>query len=124
MDKQDNPYLNLLEIMQNQSRETPKSFIIGNVLSADPLSIKVAENIILDKEDMLINDFLLAKYNRKIKIKGTSVNGSVSPEGTLTSFDMAEGEVETLEDYLKAGDKVILLLSEDQQQFILLCKVR
>lgn len=114
MDKQDNPYLNLLQIMQNQSKGIPKSFVIGDVLSSEPLSIKVSENIIIDRKDMLINDFLLSNYNRKVKIKGTSVKGDVSPEG----------EVETLEDYLKAGDKVVLLLSEDQQQFILLCKVR
>lgn len=124
MDKQDNPYLNLLEIMQNQSKEIPKSFVIGSVLSAEPLSIKVAENIILDREDMLINDFLLAKYNRKIKVKGNSINGDVSPEVNLVACDMTDVEVETLEDSLKTGDKVILLLSEDQQQFILLCKVR
>lgn len=124
MDKQDNPYLNLLEIMQNQSKEIPKSFVIGSVLSAEPLNIKVAENIILDREDMLINDFLLAKYNRKIRVKGNGINEGVSPEVSLTASDMTDVEVETLEDSLKAGDKVILLLSEDQQQFILLCKVR
>lgn len=124
MDKQDNPYLNLLEIMQNQSKETPKSFVVGDILSSEPLSIKVAENIILDREDMLINDFLLAKYSRKIKFKENSVNGSIPLEKSLASSDMTEREIETLEDSLKDGDKVVLLLSEDQQQFILLCKVR
>lgn len=109
MDKLDNPYFSLLEIMQNQSPTIPENFMVGTVLSSEPLNVEVAGNIILTQSDMLINNMLLAKYNRKVSIKTSNIT--------------EDGEITTLDDSIKPGDKVVLLLSKDQQQFILLAKV-
>lgn len=116
MDKQDNPYLNLLQIMQNQSPTISENFVIGVVVNSNPLSVKVADNIVLDKDDMLINESLLSKSN--------NASGNVLSQGNLSSFEMPSGKIEALDESIRAGDKVVLLLSQDQQQFVLLCKVR
>lgn len=86
MDKQDNPYLNLLQIMSNQQPISQPSFVIGKIINNDPLIVAINDNIQLNREDMFINELLLKE-----------------------AFDI--------------GDKVVLLISEDHQNFILLAKV-
>lgn len=91
MDVQDNPYMNLVEIMQKEGRvHNPIPYIKGKVVSTSPFLVE-ANSIPIEREEMLINESLLASPN--------------------------------IEDCFKVGDRVVLL-SEDQQEFILLCKVR
>lgn len=121
MNKEDNPYLNFLQIMQNQAPQTPSPFYIGEVINETPLQVKVNE-IVFNREEMLINSELLKGYRRKVKINAKSVKGTVIPEGNLSTFYMDYGDIETIEDYLKQGDKV-LVFTQDQQTLILVCKV-
>ena len=126
MNDNDNPYVSLIEGMRVEgSVNNPVPFMIGIVKSTSPLIVQVGE-IEFDEEDLLINDFLLAGYKRKVKINASSVSGNVITEhgGTLNSFNMSSGELETLDDVFKKGDRVVALISQDQQQIVIICKVR
>lgn len=83
MDSRDDPYLNLLEIMQGQNKAA-NPYLIGIVISANPLLIET-NDIQLDRNDILINQ-------------------------DITTFEV--------------NDKVVFLVSNDQEEFILICKVR
>lgn len=98
MDLQDNPFMNLLEIMRQQgSVNNPVPFMIGSVINSMPLLVKVGE-IQLERDDLLINKSYLL-------------------EEEIGGYDYTEKT-------FKVGEKLTLLMSQDQQQFILICKVR
>lgn len=101
----DNPYARLVTIMRAEGSENnPTTYIVGSVTNTSPLRIKV-DQIQLDKSDLLINDMLLKGYKRNVIINNT-----------LQTIEIAD-------DYLNAGDKVLLLPSDDNQQFIVVCKL-
>lgn len=147
----DNPYSGLLGIMQEQGAKfNPPSICLGEVVSPDPdLKIKT-EDLLLDKEDILVNDLLLGGYKRefqeKSKGQGTtsgtlqsstqntsggggyaefaSHNHSINNQATLTGEYDSVGDSEvTFKTYLKAGDILALLPTANRQQYIVLCKV-
>lgn len=85
---EDNPYSGLIAMMQTEgAKSNPPSICLGEVISESPLKIKVDE-LILDPDDFLIDDFLVEGYKRSLKVssKGTLVNsGESSMSGTLSS---------------------------------------
>lgn len=98
MDKEDNPYMNLLAIMRQQGAvSNPVPFMLGSVISSMPLLIQVGE-IQLERDELMIN----TSYLLESPVKGLDYN----------------------EYSFKVGEQLALLMSQDQQQFILLCKVR
>ena len=110
LDKMDDPYMSFVEMMRNQgSSGNQVPFLLGKVISASPLLIQ-AGNIQLEREDLLINEALISGYTRKVEVR---------PDIS----DSYNADIETKDDF-KINDQVILLMSPDQQQFILLCKVR
>lgn len=124
MDKLDNPYLNLAEMMKKNKGTNIVPFFIGKVISANPLLVQ-AGNIQLERDDMLINEFLLKNHKRKVHIKSKNMDADLNSKKDfkVSNIDMYESEIETEDDF-KAGEQVVLLMSTDQQQFVLLCKVR
>lgn len=125
MDQLDNPYMNMIEIMRHQgSANNPIPFLLGRVVSVEPFLVQT-EDIQLDREDVLINSSLLKGYKEEVKINATSVSGSLNTEhgGTLASFNMSSGTSEKLKDDFNVGDSLVLLVSADQQKYVVLCKV-
>lgn len=147
----DNPYSGLLGIMQEQGAKfNPPSICLGEVVSPDPdLKIKT-EDLLLDKEDILINDILLGGYKREFQEKskgqgatsGTlqsstqntsggggyaefaSHNHQIDNSAILTGDYDSTGDSEVVfKTYLKAGDILALLPTSNRQQYIVLCKV-
>lgn len=94
MNEKDNPYFNLLEIMGNQAPEQQKIIHFGKVINLSPLQISINE-IILDQNDLLLNS--------NLKFYDSSIIGKTT-------------------DYININDNVVLI-SEDFQTFILMCKV-
>ena len=92
MDNQDNPFINLIEIIKKKGKQN--TFFIGKVTSSLPLKVRV-EGIQLDRDDFLINTTYLNNSN---------------PDYSHNTFNI--------------GEKLLILISEDQQQFVLVCKVR
>ena len=113
---QDNPYNTLIEMMQGGKVE-PAIFMLGEVVSLSPFRVKIetpSGSLELDSDDLLINDFLNGGQERKYNLSDVTLAGTSSTgSATLT----------TSGGYLKKGDKVALLPSEDKQLYILLCKV-
>lgn len=139
----------ILKMMRQQGAVyNPPTMCIGKVIKVEPLQIQV-DDLILDREDLIISDFLLGTYQRNIQL---ALNGTSSINGILTSDTESvaggsgealfashfhgintssniEGdthlEVEgtiTFKDYLKNGDLIILMPTADEQTYIALCK--
>lgn len=122
MNKEDNIYFTLAQQLTGL-KLSPMELYVGNVTSVDPLLINCA-GIQLDREDLKINKDILKGTKRKVKINADEVIGNVKTEhgGSLDSFNMAEGRVENIEDKFEVGSQVVLL-TQDNQKFILLCEV-
>lgn len=96
---------------------------IGKVISPPP-NLKVAvNNIILEKQQLYIDVFLLRGYYRTSK--GT-LNSGTQPEGHhVHTHEIANPYTETFitTDTLKAGDYVTVLPLKGAQQFVILGRV-
>lgn len=142
MSNEDNPYYTLLELMAAQgSINNPIPFLLGKITSVEPLLIQV-NDLQLEREDLLISTRLLDK-SKKVKIIANKVEGTVTGsisgtcsgvdggsvsgsivDGKLNGLNMSEGNIELLDPIFTIGDSVILLMSSDQQTFVLLDIVR
>ncbi len=122
MNNEDNQFITLAQNIKSIAGNKQQVFHVAKVISISPLVFDIGK-LQLDREDVLINTDLLKGTKRKAKIKATSVTGNILNSGTLNSFDMQDGEVENIEDAFKVGDEV-LLVTNDQQLFVLLCIVR
>lgn len=103
MSDADNPYFNLLGMMR--TKESRGSFLIGRVTAESPLRIQ-AGDILISEGNMKINRSLLQGYARELRVEG----------GQTRTYTATDG--------LRAGDEVVLLESEDGQQFVLLCTLK
>lgn len=133
--EKDNPYNNFLGIMREQGEmNNPVPFLIGEVKTANPLTVAIGD-IVLERKDLKINSFLLKGYQRRWNLAtttATGVTGERSGGGGDASFashshdqhtlGVPDGTFTTLDDFA-AGDEVLILMSQDQQQYILVCKL-
>lgn len=105
------PYSRLIKIIREQAvYYNPPTIQIGEIISPPPvLKIRVGD-LQLDKDDVLIADYLLADYTREYKTSSDKINWSTSNYIKWV-------------DTLKQGDLVALLATADKQTFIVLCKV-
>ena len=100
--------------------QRPASFAIGMVKagSQDGLQVQCGGTLLTAK-DIWINEALLAGYSPKLiaqsPLPGTCPTGRT--ETPVTKDQLTRGEFA-----LKAGDRVVLL-TEDQQTYYLICKV-
>ena len=113
-----NPYLDLYSIM-GKATEVKPSFYLGKVVSGLPgLQVKL-EDIVLNKDDLMIDQWLLDRNNLTYL--------SHTEDGSHTHVDASGNGLhrhqfsEPLKDVLKAGDTVILLPTDSR--FIIISKV-
>lgn len=127
----ENPYSKMIEIMKKQSASVnPPSIQIGEVISPNPLAIRIGD-LQIDKDNILIADYLLKDYRRKVKIPevtatGETNNVSVGDHGThkhsVDKIGVNEVEI-TFLDTLKQGDKLAILSTGDGQTYMILARV-
>lgn len=135
MTKEDNPYYSLIGMMQEEGRTfNPIPFFIGKVTATEPLTVQVGD-IPIERKSMKINTFLLKGYQRRWNLALTEAIGSTDSQsggGGDSAFashahgqetiGITDGTFTTLDDF-KVGDEVLLLVSTDGQQYVLLCKL-
>jgi len=127
----DNPYSKLIEQMKKQgATSNPPSVQIGEVISPNPLTIRIGD-LQIDKDNILMADYLLKEYKRKVKIPevtatGETNNVSVGDHGThkhsVEKIGINEVEI-TFLDTFKQGDKLAIIPTSDRQTFIILARV-
>jgi hypothetical protein len=124
-----NPFLGLYEVMA-EATKVEASFFIAKVKTPLPNLEVQLNDIVLDKEDLLIdkwikdrNEELFTEYvEDHIHTTSTEVAGETSHSHTISSENKHRHEIkEPIQDKLKANDKVILLKVNDK--FIVLSKV-
>lgn len=136
MTGEDNPYNSLIEMMQKEGRAfNTVPFLIGKVTATEPLTV-LAGDIPITRENMKISSMLLPGYGRSISIAETSATGTTgsasrggnnydafaSHSHSVDRVGIPSGQM-TMTDGFSVGDEVVLLVSEDGQQFVLICKV-
>ena len=115
---------------------------VGEVIAPLPdLQVKLNENILLTKDHLRIAYHLCTDYQRPFQVEGTikladndcGQTGSVgvgdhgAHQHTLETVNIetemtANGTIK-LTDFLKAGDEVILIPTQDEQTYFLIDKV-
>lgn len=132
----ENPYQNILDIIAGVSVNNNSPCIcIGKVISDLP-NLQIQYNgIILDKNDLWINDYLLTNHTRTHRGHIVSATQNKSGGGGYAEFESHNHDINnpftdseaTTDSDLKAGFYVALMpmLSEDgtKQKYIVLCHV-
>lgn len=135
MTQEDNVYGNFLQLMQEIGADRiPAPFFIGTVTQAEPLVITLGE-ISIERRNLKVNPALLAGYRRRLRLDTTTATGQTAERGGGGGYEafsshshgqstigVPDGTFTTL-DTLKVGDEVVMLMSADGQQYIVLCKV-
>jgi len=126
-----NPYSAIINHMRMQGAKFNTPYVqVGVVVSPDPLTIKLGD-LQIGKENLLVADYLLPSYTRKLNLpvtegSGTMSSASVGEHGShthsITELGITEGDA-TLTDGLKASDIVALISTLDEQTYIVLARV-
>lgn len=129
----ENPYSSLINVMQEQGgkHQTP-GIKLAKVVSIDDDDIKIeVDDLIIDKDNIYISDYLLKNYKREIKTDNitdlssdtNSVSiGDNSHKHILTNLSINQTNTYTL-DTLIVGDLVAVLPMSDKQTYIIVSKV-
>lgn len=124
------PYQGIVAMMKKEAAEAVahKWLRVGEVLGVSPLKLRIAETEQYG-DNLWINSLLLP-YEREVSLLGDgTLNGRLNENEAVFEVDIKQipeqitlkGE-QSFENHLKVGDKV-LVLSEDDQIFYVLCKV-
>lgn len=123
------PYSEMIKLMQQHgSKYNPPSIQLGEVTSISPLTIHTGD-IQLNKNNLLVADYLLKDYSRNVSLESTSASGetdlqAVGDHGShkhgITSVNF-QGPL-NLEDGLKKND-IVALIQMDTATFLILCRV-
>lgn len=110
----------LLSAMGYAGRQSqrPASFSIGSVLSGTQEGLTIqCGGTVLEASDLWCNEALLEGYSPKLEgdLPGSCPDGS-------TQTPVRKDQLTRAEFALNAGDRVVLL-TEDQQEYYLICKV-
>jgi hypothetical protein len=109
---QENPLKMIIEVMRKEgSKFNPPSVLLGEVLNPPPELIVKVNGIQIDKDNILVSDYLLNGYLRQYQTSG------LSPE--LWSSTAQIKFIDTL----KVGDTLAILPTMDRQKFIIISKV-
>lgn len=122
----ENPYSKMIEIIKKQGASyNPPSIQIGVVISPNPLTIKIGD-LPINKDNILITDYLLQGYKRKIKVPEVTTTGETGENSghkhNISKIGIEEAEI-TFLDTLKQGDKLAILPTSDKQTYIVLARV-
>lgn len=116
-----NPYSALINHMRTQGGKNNTPYVqIGLVVSPDPLTLKLGD-LQIAKENLLVADYVLPNYERRINIPTTPASGNTT-EGNITSVGVTDGVIK-FTDGLRADDLVALISTLDEQTYIILAKV-
>lgn len=132
----ENPYGSLIGMMRKEgAADNPVPFLIGTVETVAPLAVRVGD-IVVEREDLKINSFLLKGYERRWSLAITNAEGetqATSGGGNYEAFSshthmqntigIPDGTYTTLDDFV-VGEELLLLMRQDQQQFIVVCKLK
>lgn len=130
----ENPFTTIINELTNRSKSSIDIPIvgIGSILSPPP-NIKVKYgDLVLDKDNLYVADYLLTNYQREYELTGEGITTLVQPippdPPTITeTWGMTStiliGNIK-LTDTLKSGDLVALISTQDKQTFIIVCKVQ
>ena len=107
------PYLDLINIMRvHGSENNSPAITIGEVIVPPPnLKVKVGD-LQLDKDNLLISDYLLQNYKRACNIQD---NENIQDE--------TNNKWLTLTDTLRNGDKLAMFSTQDGQLYIILSRL-
>lgn len=113
MGKSDKDFAKLLKLMQRQGEaNNPKGLEIGVMTSSNTCSIGDLE---LDKDDLLVNETLLKPVLTELDFNIQSSGGTSHTHNWVDKSKYFKP--------LKKGDIVVLLKLEDQDMYVILCKV-
>ena len=122
---EDNPYVKFLGAMRDEARgQMPEVYRFGTVESVAPLTISTS-GILLSKDDLLINAGITER-TETISMSETSGDLAGTINGNSSTFYISGGNMSTtasIELSLTKGDNVLLIPIDDNQKFIILCKV-
>lgn len=114
----------LFENMRSKGAiDNPSSIQLGEILSVEPLIIKVGE-LQVDRDNLLVAEHLLT-HKRKFSLSTISASGNVScsnGSGTLNNISIQDGEL-TFQTSLKNGDIVVCYPVFQGQKYLVLEKV-
>ena len=126
-----NPYSEMVKLMQTHgAKYNPSSIQLGEVTSIEPLTIKTGD-LQLNKNNLLMADYLHKEYTREIDIEQTTAVGStdlqtVGDHGqhkhSITDVGINDGKIIYKKIGLKIGERVALIQLDDAA-FLILCKV-
>ncbi len=122
---QNDPMTEILGVMREVgAKDNPPTMLVGEVI-APPPAIQIRINdIVLDRKDVWISEYLLAGYRREAR---GHIKSGTQPASCCTSHahgidnDYTDDVVYT--DTLKPGDKVSVMPMSGSQQYIVLDKV-
>jgi hypothetical protein len=127
----DNPYSTMIKLMQEHgAKYNPPAIQIGQVISPPPNIVIKIGDLQIDKDNILIADYLLPNYQRQIAIPETTATGTMTTElsdspyshtHTITQVGI-QGRIQ-FTDTLNAGDIVAVMPTEDRQTYIILAKL-
>ena len=132
---EDDPFYSMIGMMRKEGMVgNTVPFLIGTISSTDPLLVRVMGNQI-GRENLKINTFLLEGYERRMQLATTQAVGQTtsrsggggydafaSHEHAQSTIGIPDGTFTTM-DAFAIGDEVLLLVSEDGQQYVLVCKL-
>ncbi len=134
--KEDDPFRSMVGMIQKEgSVHNPTPFFIGIVKQAKPLRVLVGD-IEIGREEMKVCSSLLGGFSQRLSMGQTNASGNTqnmaqhqnqsedfaSHSHDIVSVGIPNGTFTLLDD-LKVGDEVLILMSQDQQQFVCVCKV-
>lgn len=118
----DNPFHNLLAAMES-SGSPAQGLVLGTVTSSAPLKVLVGGNT-QERADLMCNAGLVDGEETEVVTRLTgagSIAGSTSSISGVADFTLS-GKL-ARRDVIKRGDRLLLLPIEDNQRYIILCKV-
>lgn len=125
-----NPYTEFAKEFKKRDNVSVQGITVGTVTSPPPNLVIVVNGFILDKEQLVVADYLLSGYKREMITRGSGNITAKTPvpppiyydqHTVIESIDFA-GDI-TLTDTLKAGDKVIVMPSTNNEIYYVLSKV-
>ena len=128
----------LASLFKERDNQTFMGIQLAKVIKPLPdIQLQIGKDILLEKDDLYISQHLLEGYKRNVKIVGnidignvqtTSVNdggenaSSHSHEVSIKAKSTTITGEQTNEAYLKAGDYVIIIPTQDEQTYFVIDK--
>lgn len=134
----DNPYSKIIEIMQKQgSTSNPPSIQIGEVISPPPNLIVKINDLQIDKDNILIADYLLKDHMREVRTdtmtnvpskqyetgRTTISGGSLGHDHNIVELTLHNTKMYT-DDTLKVGDLLAVMPVYDRQLYLILARLK